>query len=53
VSPHEVRRRGARTFLSGTALPDDASNAFHRKHGVREVGTLRTTHTGGRDISST
>ncbi|WP_244927930.1 GNAT family N-acetyltransferase [Nocardioides sp. W7] len=32
---------GARTFLAGVALPNEASVAFHLRQGFREVGTFR------------
>ena len=47
-------RHGTRTFLAGVALPNDASVAFHRKHGFTEVGTFRDyAEKWGRSISST
>ena len=47
-------RHGTRTYLAGVALPNDASLAFHRKHGFVVVGTfVDYAHKAGRDISST
>ncbi|GAA5124516.1 GNAT family N-acetyltransferase [Alloalcanivorax gelatiniphagus] len=47
-------RQGTRTFLAGVALPNDASVAFHLKHGFREVGTFEHyAHKWDRDISTT
>ena len=47
-------QHGTRTFLAGVALPNDASIAFHRKHGFREVGTfVDYAHKWDRDISTT
>lgn len=49
-----AERHGTRTFLAGIALPNDASLAFHRKHGFVEVGTfVDYAHKHGVAISST
>ena len=48
------QQHGARTWLAGIALPNDASLAFHRRHGFVEVGTfVDYAHKWGRPISST
>jgi phosphinothricin acetyltransferase len=45
---------GVHTFLAGVALPNDASLAFHRRQGFREVGTFEEyAAKGGHRISST
>ncbi len=45
---------GTRTWLAGVALPNDASLAFHRKHGFEVVGTfVDYARKWDRDISTT
>lgn len=47
-------QHGARSFVAGVALPNDASLAFHLKHGFVEVGTFHDyAEKWGRPISST